>query len=126
MWKNGSAPLIYTFELGQHGRFRSNAWDYAGVSTPKFDRLEELAMLPTVKPIALVSNTVKDRSRRNGLVLDPFVGSGTVLIKMERIGRKAHALGTDQSYVEVAIKRCRHSVERENHRMASQRASSWN
>jgi DNA modification methylase len=117
---------INTVELGQHGRSRSNVWDYAGVNTPKFGRLEELAMHPTVKPITLVSNAIKDYSRRNGLVLDPFVGSGTVLIETERIGRKAHALGTDQSYVEVAIKRCRHSVERENHRMASQRASSWN
>ena len=62
-------------------------------------------MHPTVKPITLVSNAIKDYSRRNGLVLDPFVGSGTVLIATERTGRKAHALGIDQSYVEDAIKR---------------------
>jgi len=40
-------------------------------------------MHPTVKPITLVSNAIKDCSRRNGLVLDPFVGSGTVLIATE-------------------------------------------
>jgi DNA modification methylase len=62
-------------------------------------------MHPTVKPITLVSNAIKNCSRRNGLVLDPFVGSWTVLISTERTGRKALALGIDQSYVEVAIKR---------------------
>ena len=62
-------------------------------------------MHPTVKPITLVSNAIKNCSRRNGLVLDPFVGSGTLLIATQRTGRKAHSLGIDQTYIEVAIKR---------------------
>jgi DNA modification methylase len=102
VWKNGSAPHINTFELGQHGRHRSNVWHYAGVNT---GRLEELAMHPTVKPVALVADAVKDCSRRNGLVLDPFAGSGTVLIAAERTGRRARALEIDCHYVDVAVKR---------------------
>ena len=101
VWKNGSAPHINTFELGQHGRHRSNVWDYAGVNSSKSGRLEELAMHPTVKPVALVSDAIKDCSRRNGLVLDPFAGSGTVLIAAERTGRKARALEIDPNYVDV-------------------------
>jgi DNA modification methylase len=77
VWKNGTALHVNTFELGQHGRSRSNVWDYAGVNTFRSSRLEELAAHPTVKPVALVSDAIKDRSRRNSLVLDPFPGSGT-------------------------------------------------
>ena len=93
IWKSGTAPHINTFELGQYGRSRSNVWEYAGVNSLKPGRLEELAMRPTVKPVALVADAIKDCSRRNGLVLDPFAGSGTVLIAAERTGRKARALG---------------------------------
>jgi DNA modification methylase len=105
IWKSGTAPHINTFELGQYGRSRSNVWDYCGVNSLKPGRLEELAMHPTVKPVALVADAIKDCSRRNDLVLDPFAGSGTVLIAAERTGRRARALEIDPHYVDVAVRR---------------------
>jgi hypothetical protein len=80
VWKHGSAPHINNFELGQHGRTRSNVWDYDGVNTLRPGRLDELAMHPTVKPVALVVDAIRDCSKHGGIVLDPFCGSGTVLI----------------------------------------------
>jgi DNA modification methylase len=105
VWKSGSAAHVNNFELGQHGRHRTNVWDYAGVNTMRTGRMEELAMHPTVKPVALVVDAVKDCSRRGGLVLDPFCGSGTILIAAERTGRKARALEIDPAYVDVAVRR---------------------
>jgi hypothetical protein len=49
VWKNGSAPHLNTFELGQYGRHRTNVWDYDGVNTLRAGRMDELAMHPTVK-----------------------------------------------------------------------------
>jgi len=40
--------------------------------------MDELAMHPTVKPVAMVADAVKDCSKRGSLVLDPFCGSGTI------------------------------------------------
>jgi DNA modification methylase len=88
VWKSGTAAHINNFELGQHGRNRTNVWDYAGVNTMRAGRMEELAMHPTVKPVALVADAIKDCSRRGGIVLDPFCGSGTILIAAERTGRR--------------------------------------
>ena len=105
VWKSGAAAHINNFEPGQHGRHRSNVWDYAGVNSVRAGRLEELAMHPTVKPVALVADAIKDCSRRGGLVLDPFCGSGTILIAAERTGRKARALEIDPNYVDVAVRR---------------------
>jgi DNA modification methylase len=68
-------------------------------------RLEELAMHPTIKPVALVADAIKDCSRRGGLVLDPFCGSGTILVAAERTGRKARALEIDPAYVDVGVRR---------------------
>jgi DNA modification methylase len=105
VWKNGTSAHINNFELGQHGRTRTNVWDYPGISAMRAGRLEELAMHPTVKPVALVADAIKDCSRRGGLVLDPFCGSGTVLIAAERTGRKARALEIDARYCDVAVRR---------------------
>src|SRR5258705_10327537 len=67
--------------------------------------MEELKMPPTVKPVALVADAIKDCSKQGDVVLDPFCGSGTIIIAAERTGRKARALELDPSYVDVAIRR---------------------
>lgn len=105
VWKNGSAPHINTFELGQHGRHRTNVWDYDGVNTMRPGRMDELAMHPTVKPVALVADAIRDCSKRGNIVLDPFCGSGTILIAAEKTGRRARAIEIDPHYVDVAIRR---------------------
>jgi DNA modification methylase len=60
---------------------------------------------PTVKPVALVVDAIKDCSRRNGIVLDPFGGSGTTAIAAERTGRRARIVELDPLYVDVIIRR---------------------
>ncbi len=105
VWKAGTAPHINNFELGQHGRLRTNVWDYAGVNTFRAGRSDELAMHPTVKPVALIVDAIKDCSRRGDTVLDPFCGSGTILIAAEKVGRIARSIEIDPVYVDVAVKR---------------------
>jgi DNA modification methylase len=105
VWKSGTAAHVNNFELGQHGRYRTNVWDYPGISTQRAGRLQELAMHPTVKPVALVADAIKDVSAPGNLVLDPFAGSGTILIAAERTGRKASALEIDPAYVDAAVRR---------------------
>jgi DNA modification methylase len=104
-FKKGEAPHINTFELGQFGRSRSNVWRYAGVNSLKADRMEELSMHPTVKPLALVADALKDCSKRGAIVLDPFGGSGTTLIAAEKTGRRARLLELDPLYCDVIIRR---------------------
>jgi DNA modification methylase len=105
VWKSRKGSHINNFELGQYGRYRTNVWDYSGVNTLRPGRLEELAMHPTVKPVAMVADAIKDCSRRNGIILDPFAGSGTTVIASERTGRRAYTIELDPAYVDVAIRR---------------------
>ena len=105
VWKVGTAPHLNNFELGQHGRSRTNVWDYDGITGLRAGRLEELAMHPTVKPVAMVSDAIKDCSRRKGIVLDAFMGVGTTLIAAERTGRRACGIELDPAYVDVAVRR---------------------
>ena len=71
------------------------------------NRLDELAMHPTVKPVALVADAIKDCSRRGNIVLDAFSGSGTTVIAAERTGRCGYVIELDPRYVDVAIERFR-------------------
>jgi DNA modification methylase len=105
LFKAGVAPHINNVELGRYGRYRSNVWEYAGLNTFRQDRLEELAMHPTVKPVALVADAILDCSQRNGVVLDCFGGSGTTLIGAERTGRRGYLMELDPLYVDVTIQR---------------------
>ena len=104
-WKHGTAPHINNFKLGETGRYRTNVWEYAGLNTFRRGRAEELSSHPTVKPVALVMDAIKDCSRRGGLVLDAFGGSGTTLIAAHRTGRVARLLEIDPLYVDVIIRR---------------------
>ena len=105
VFKNGQAKHLNNFELGQHGRSRTNVWSYAGLSAFRAGRLDDLSVHPTVKPVALVADALRDCSRRGDIVLDPFVGSGTSIIAAERVGRRAFGLEIDPLYVDVAVRR---------------------
>jgi DNA modification methylase len=105
VFKVGNAPHTNTFGLGDTGRYRTNVWDYAGVNSLRPGRSEELAMHPTVKPVALVAEAIKDCSRRGGIVLDPFGGSGTTLIAAEKTGRLARLVEFDPAYCDQILRR---------------------
>jgi DNA modification methylase len=105
VFKKGEAGHINNVDLGRFGRNRSNVWAYPGVNTFRSGRLEELAMHPTVKPVALVADAILDTSPRGGIVLDGFAGSGTTIIAAEKTGRRAYAIELDLRYVDTAIRR---------------------
>ena len=105
VFKHGTASHRNNIQLGRYGRNRSNVWSYAGVNTFRTGRMEELSSHPTVKPVALVADAIRDASRRGDVVLDPFMGSGTTIIAAEETGRIACGLELDPVYVDVAVRR---------------------
>lgn len=104
-FKNGSVPHINSFELGQHGRYRTNVWQYRGVNTLKAGRMDELALHPTVKPVQMIADAIKDVSGRGDIVLDLFGGSGSTLIAAHKTGRRAYLCELDPIYCDRIIRR---------------------
>lgn len=105
IFKKGTAQHVNNVELGRHGRWRSNVWTYAGAASLGSDAREGLAMHPTVKPRALLEDALLDVTEREDLVLDPFVGSGSMILAAETTGRICRAIEIDGTYCDVAIKR---------------------
>ncbi len=104
-FKHGTAPHVNTFELGQHGRYRTNVWNYRGVNTLRAGRLEELALHPTVKPVQMIADALKDLSGRGEIVLDSFAGSGSTVIAAEKTGRLARVCEIDPIYCDRILAR---------------------
>jgi DNA modification methylase len=105
VFKHGTAPPINNFGLGGEGRYRTNVQDYPSVNGLHPSRRGDLDLHPTVKPLALIADLIRDCSLRNGLVLDPFGGSGTTLLAAGRTGRVARVIELDPLYVDVAVRR---------------------
>lgn len=105
VFRNGKSPHLNNVELGKHGRNRSNVWRYAGVNTFRRGRMDDLAAHPTVKPVAMIADALKDCSRRGDLVLDTFCGSGSTILAAERVGRQARAIELEPRYVDAAVRR---------------------
>ncbi len=104
-FKNGVAPHINNFELGQNGRYRTNVWEYRGVNTLRTGRMDELSLHPTVKPVAMIADAIRDVSERSGIVLDAFGGSGSTLIAAHKTGRRARLIELDPVYVDRIVRR---------------------
>ena len=63
---------------------------------------------PTQKPLALMRWAI---GFTNGAtVLDPFMGSGTTLRAAKDLGRKSIGIELDESYCEIAARRCAQDV----------------
>jgi hypothetical protein len=105
VFKKGSAPHLNSFELGQHGRYRTNVWNYRGVNTMRQGRMDELMLHPTVKPVQMIADAIRDVSERGDIVLDAFGGSGSTLIAAEKTGRRARLVELDPIYCDRILAR---------------------
>ena len=78
-------------------RQRTDIWRYdKPVKSPEH---------PTMKPLALVAEALKNSSKRGELVLDLFGGSGSTLIAAEETHRKCYMMELDPHYIDVIRKR---------------------
>lgn len=105
VFKSGGAPHVNNVELGRFGRNRTNLWRYPGMSSLGAAERDQLALHPTVKPVALVADAIRDCSRRQAIVLDAFVGSGTTIIAAEKTGRRCYGLELEPRYVDLSVRR---------------------
>jgi DNA modification methylase len=105
VFKSGTAPHVNNISLGVHGRNRTNVWEYPGANSLRGGRQDELAMHPTVKPVAMIADAILDCSKRGAIVLDCFGGSGSTLIAAEKTGRRAYVAEIDPAYVDIAVRR---------------------
>ena len=94
-------PIFYTWAKKhknyRKGEFRTTIW--------KYDKPRKSDLHPTMKPVELVANCMKDGTVEGDSVLDVFGGSGTTLIAAEQLNRNAFLMELDPHYCDVIIAR---------------------
>ncbi|OJU13573.1 MAG: DNA modification methylase [Clostridiales bacterium 43-6] len=95
-------PVLFGWKKsGKHNwyadRKQTTIWEF---EKPKKNRDH-----PTMKPVALVAHPILNSSLTNCIVLDPFGGSGSMLIACEQTNRICHTIELDEKYCDVIVKR---------------------
>ncbi len=95
-------PILYGWPKGVD-RFWCGARDQGDVW--RHDRPRANDLHPTMKPVALVEQAIRNSSKTRDVVLDPFGGSGTTLMAAEAAGRRACLVELEPGYCDVVIRR---------------------
>lgn len=95
-------PLLYGWKEG-NDRYWCGARDQGDVWF--VNKPQKNTLHPTMKPVELVERAVKNSSKTQDIVLDPFGGSGTTMIACEKLGRQCRMVELDPKYVDVIVKR---------------------
>ena len=107
VYKLGTEPHVNNVELGRHGRYRTNVWSYPGMSGFQKDRAKKLASHPTIKNSSLIADAILDCSNPGDIILDGFIGSGTLFLACERTNRRGYGIELEPRYADVALHRFR-------------------
>lgn len=104
VFKKGLIAHVNNIELGKHGRYRTNVWDFPGANHCAEGR-ETLKSHPTPKPVQLTKDIILDVTKRGDIVFDPFLGSGTTILAAEQAGRIGYGIEIEPRYCDLTIKR---------------------
>lgn len=104
-FRNGDAPPRDNVQLGKHGRNRSTAWHYDGMTTASGERAELLKSHATPKAVNMLQDAILDVTSHDGIVLDPFGGIGSTMLAAHAVERRAYLIEIEPRFVDVAVRR---------------------
>ena len=95
-------PCLFGWkQKGKHqwysDRKQTTVWEY--------DKPKSSPDHPTMKPVTLMSYPIKNSTMTNGIVLDPFLGSGSTLIACMETDRVCYGVELDSKFCDVIVKR---------------------
>lgn len=94
-------PILFTWKKNHKkimaGQFKTSTWN--------IDKPRESKLHPTMKPVELYANAILNHTNPGDLCLDPFLGSGTMIIAAEQLGRKAFGVEIDPKYCQIIVNR---------------------
>lgn len=104
VYRKGKLSHRNNIQLGKYGRNRTNVWAYPSANMSKEGR-KALKDHPTPKPVVMIADIIRDVTKPNDVILDPFLGGGTAVIAAEKTSRRCFGIELDPRYVDVTIRR---------------------
>jgi len=98
-YRNRYEPILYGWKMGAdrrkvEDRSETTVWEIARDAAASYEH-------PTQKPVELVARALRNSTVAGETVLDPFAGSGPVLIAAAKLGRRAVLIEKDPGYCDV-------------------------
>lgn len=87
------------------GKNPTDVWSFPKVTSGANRASKERTVHPAQFPTAVIDRVVKACSPKSGVVLDPFVGSGTSCVAALRTGRGAVGIDVSRDYLDLAVTR---------------------
>jgi site-specific DNA-methyltransferase (adenine-specific) len=95
-------PCLYGWKDGAaHGWYS----DRKQTTVLHYDKPRSNDQHPTMKPVALFAYLMGNSTAPQGLVFDPFLGSGTTLVAAEQLGRTCYGMELAPAYCDVIVQR---------------------
>ena len=104
-FRNGNVPPRDNVQLGKHGRNRSTAWHFDGMTTASAGRSALLKLHATPKPLDLLQEAILDVTSLGGIVLDPFGGIGSAMLAAHAVERRGYLIEIEPRFVDAAVRR---------------------
>uniref|UniRef100_A0A6M3LFF5 site-specific DNA-methyltransferase (cytosine-N(4)-specific) n=1 Tax=viral metagenome TaxID=1070528 RepID=A0A6M3LFF5_9ZZZZ len=99
----------FKYKQGKDSQTDSNVWLY-GVGYMKSAKQDYIFEHPAIFPEALALDHIISWSNAGGLILDPFLGSGTTAYCAKKLGRKCIGIEISEDYCRIAAQRCAQAV----------------
>jgi adenine-specific DNA-methyltransferase len=87
------------------GKNPSDVWQIPKVTSGASRSSRERTPHPAQFPLALAERVIRACSPEGGLVLDPFLGSGTTAVAARRLGRVTIGFDLRADYLDIAVSR---------------------
>lgn len=94
-------PIFYGWVEGGH-KFYGSSGEVSLWEIPKPLKFD---LHPTMKPVELFARAIKNSTKKNEIVFDPFLGSGTTVIASEQLDRLCYGIEIEPKYVDVIVRR---------------------
>ncbi len=88
-----------------NGKNPTDVWQIAKVTSGKNRSSKERTEHPAQFPLELIERIIKASSNQGDIILDPFMGSGSVAEAAIKSGRKSIGIEINPKYIEIAVNR---------------------
>lgn len=104
-------PIFYGWKPGAKCKFTD---DRTKTSLLEYDKPSANREHPTMKPIELWAELIRNSSSKADIVCDPFLGSGTTVIAADQLNRVCYGMEIEPKYCQVIIERYKRHCEKVN------------
>jgi len=95
----------YCVKIYPRGAYFNNGLEYIDYHKYFLESVQHIKGHPTPKPLNIIKKQIELFSKKDDIILDPFLGSGTTAVACKELGRKYIGIEISEEYCDIARRR---------------------